>query len=1604
MLISMLSGVSLMASASEGTEADPIIIMSQADFEEIGNAPGLYYKLGKNIILESDYVSISDFAGTLDGNGNAVYLKETKNGLFSSTTAKSVIKNVVTYGSVSGAGNLGAIAGKNSGKIINCVNNANVTSTGSYVGGISGNNSGQISGCVNNGNVETTGSHIGGVAGYILKASIDTSANTGNVKGASNAAGIVGQTAGAGNTVTNCYNRGNIKTTNGQSGGRGVAGITASSLSGGDSITSCYNAGTVFHASNDYTATNAIYGTGTKTGITISGCFYLSETASADKTSDGVDSFDALNLNSEAMSSKSTFSTWDFSNTWEMGTGDYLYPVLKGDKTVSMKTDGFVLEIASQEDFNLIATYPEFSYKVVADFTLDNHTPIANLKNEFDGNGKTITFKNATAGLFTTVDAGVTVKNVVTDGEITSTDSAGIIGAIAGINKGNIETCINNAEIKGTTYIAGIAGKNSGIITDSYNNGIIDASGQFAGGIAGYNQNEIINCGNTALVKSSSNYVGGIAGYAQDSSVPSIDKCYNTGNIEGKNRVGGILGSGAGSTTISNTFNTGTITAGSGNNMVGGIIGGSTSGLDSVSESYNIGKIIRGTTNLSVNYSIIGSVNTTVTNVVSVNNCYYLGNEAAEVEKVSFTGGGYLDELSLRDKNSFKDWNFSDIWEMGKTDGYKLPVLKDLTFSYSLEAGTTLNPYIIKDEADLAKISDDLDGYYEIANDVEIVNVTTTLNISNFAGVFDGKGKTINFENTENGLFISVGANGVVKNLKTTGSIVSEDKSGTIGAIAGTNKGTIEGCINGTSIKGTTKIGGIAGINAGMIKASYNNATVEASGQFVGGITGHNQKLIEKCGNTASVSSSNAYAGGIAGYAQKSGVTTEIIACYNTGSISASGRAAGILGSGAGSNSISDCFNAGTVTVDDGAFYAGILGGSNSGTDSVSNSYNIGKIYRKTNENSVNNAIIGVNNNSDAATLTLTNCYYLGNVNAEAKEGVNVVGGGNLDEASIRNQNSFKNWDFEKLWEMGDKDGYKLPILKDVIFSYSVEEGTALNPVIIKTADEFKNLKGEAGKFYELGANIDLGDDYTPVIFEGNLNGNGNSVTFELNYGVEDNAENVGLFSELTGVYEIKNLILHGSINIDATYESDAVKRRIGSLAGNITGSGNIINVTSDVDINAKYTSHIGGIIGYASDKGMTGKSIFENLTYNGTINSVNGANTAGIVATTKNNVTVKKCVNNGNISGNGTVSGIVGWAYGDIFSCYNTGDITAESSQASGISARIYGTVNVENCYNTGDIKAAVAPAGGIVAEAMSKDSLSVISNCYNLGSVVAAEEKADGIIAVPLKATVENSYYLSKTQGIYGTAKTLSEMKELKASDLGDAYEDKEGYSYPKLKGLTPDEDVVIYDISVEESVNGIVKADKDYAKENTKVTLTAIPSEYYVLTSIKAGESEIVSDESGKAEFVIISDIVISASFAEDTSEPSAPVMFTTYSGDINAENITGISVSEQLTMIGRKVIPAFSKVAKGNLSYKLVDYGFVVSYKNDAPAVGEAYCYTASAYKEGKLASAMLIFGAPVEETTEGTTWFVIPYATYNTEEGTKTIYGTVSEIEPKIIVE
>ncbi len=1562
MLISLFNGVTFIASAQtgDGSPENPIIIMDQAGMEAIGASDAskaLSYKLGKNIILSSEYVSIAGFAGTFDGDGNAIYLNGTANGIFADTLSTATVKNVVTYGYVNGGENqkVAAIAGTNNGVIINCVNNANIIA-GAYSAGIAGYSlrSSSLSHCENHGTVDSGGSRVGGIVGYILVGEITNCSNTGYIEGDGNGvAGIVGQTAGNGNKITNCYNTGNIKTTNGQDGGKSVAGIVGNSVSGGDVITSCYNIGTITHSSKVVTANNGIFGTSTATDITINLCFYLADTLAEVKDGVTTDTYTS-NLSESAFKDQNSFNEWDFETVWKMET----YPVLNKDLMLALKTDGFIFEIASQSDYNLISTYASlFDYfKVVVDFTLDAHTPIESFSGEFEGNNKTITFVNATSGLFATIAKNAIVKNVITSGTISGV--ANNLGAIAHINKGQITNCINKAVISGLAYTGGIAGQN------------------IEGG-------SISGCGNTVSITcSGKSRVGGVVGYIANS---SVSNCYNTAAIKGDGTgVGGIVGQGAGTNTISNCFNTGDITtsnAQAGGAQVAGILGNSMSSGDTIEYCYNIGVIKHASNDVSVNNGIFGVRNTLsnetneLTYFVNINNSYYLGDSACESKyNVNITGGN-LSADKLRAQSSFEKWDFDLIWEMGKTAGYKLPVLQDVEFDYVLNEGTAINPYIIETESDLASIKDDLEGYYELGKNVE---VSTTLTLTGFNGIFDGKGYTIDFENTANGLFLTTSSKAIVRNVRTSGTINSGTTKN-IGAISGVNGGTIEYCINGT--------------------------TINSEAQFVGGIAGHNTNKITGCGNIASVVSTKSYVGGIAGYLQNASVETS----YNTGAINGSGSVGGIVGNAAGTNTITNCFNAGGISTSGDNTIGGILGVSTSACDTVSACYNIGVVTNDLGYNaSVNLGILGtVSTPSDTTRRTIiTDCYYLGSNLASEKAYSTINGGGNLSASAMRNHNSFNNWDFEDVWAMGETDGYKLPVLQGVAFSYTLTEGTEINPQIINDENEFIAIVADENKYYELGADLDLtkeGLNYAPIVFAGHLDGKGHNITIALEYAADETAQYVGLFSQINDDYEIKNINLHGTITIDATEESTAAKGRVGSLVGNIIANGSISNITSDVDIRAKYTSHIGGIIGYANNSAISASATFENLVYNGTIISENGANSAGIIGATDSDITLKNCINSGDISGRATVAGITGWAYGNITNCYNTGDITAKDNQAGGIAARLYGTMNIENCYNTGDVKAGKEAAGGIAAEVMSINSQQKITGCYNIGAVSENGKTKAGLIGVAgNNNVVENSYYLSKTAGNYGTAKDLAGMKALTAADLNnEAFEDAEGYEFPKLKGLLKDTEVAIYEITLEgkdgADISSAIKADKEYAKAGSAVTLTPAEAEDYVITEVEIGKEALTADDRGIYVFNANGDTTVVISVSANTELPSAPIAYV-YGNAINLFEIPGITDAQRNKLFGKSVINAFAKVSKSNLTWTLKECGFAVSLRVSNPEIGKDYCEKVICSFNEKLK-----IGA-IMSALDDTDYYIAPYAIYENSNGeTETVYGAAVECLSKALV-
>ena len=194
------------------------------------------------------------------------------------------------------------------------------------------------------------------------------------------------------------------------------------------------------------------------------------------------------------------------------------------------------------------------------DLTGKDWTPIGtSFKNSytgtFDGGGHTITGLTVTtndkyAGLFGYLGNAGTVKNVVMEGVlITSNNGSSQTGGVAGFSRGTIENCSVSGSVSGTVYVGGVVGA------------------QWGGSITG--------CSSSATVKGTVD-VGGVAG--QTNSNATMTACYATGNatleIASQNNidVGGAVGFNGGSRILA-CYATGNVTS-TGSSTVNVYIGG----------------------------------------------------------------------------------------------------------------------------------------------------------------------------------------------------------------------------------------------------------------------------------------------------------------------------------------------------------------------------------------------------------------------------------------------------------------------------------------------------------------------------------------------------------------------------------------------------------------------------------------------------------------------------------------------------------------------------------------------------------------------------------------------------------------------------------------------------------------------------------------------------------------------------------------------------------------------------------------------------------------------------------------------------------------------
>ncbi|MCL2509773.1 MAG: hypothetical protein FWF07_01670 [Methanomassiliicoccaceae archaeon] len=297
-------------------------------------------------------------------------------------------------------------------------------------------------------------------------------------------------------------------------------------------------------------------------------------------------------------------------------------------------------------------------------------------------------------------------------------------------------------------------------------------------------------------------------------------------------------------------------------------------------------------------------------------------------------------------------------------------------------SGTQLDPYQIKDAADLKQLADDVNidqndyyqTYFILKNDIDL-NVSPYNEGSgwepigydsnyNFKGNFDGGWHTISgltmasSAYTNNGLFGWISGGSVIDLGVINVSIRSDNWTG---GVAGYCNGTIENCFVTGNIKGGVDTGGVVGVIRGTVDNCYNLSDVVGS-TYVGGVAGDN--------NSGSIYN-----------------------CYNNGTVTGNTNVGGVLGYNTGGGSIEKCYNSGAVSGNSPS--GGVVGTSN-GTSTVDNCF----FLQSQDGSGINNGFHGIG--SDHVTSTYSDLGAVG-----------------IDDSAMRTESTFTGWDFSSTGSWG---------------------------------------------------------------------------------------------------------------------------------------------------------------------------------------------------------------------------------------------------------------------------------------------------------------------------------------------------------------------------------------------------------------------------------------------------------------------------------------------------------------------------------------------------------------------------------------------------------
>lgn len=431
------------------------------------------------------------------------------------------------------------------------------------------------------------------------------------------------------------------------------------------------------------------------------------------------------------------------------------------------------------------------------------------------------------------------------------------VGGLVGYNNyGTIDRTYAEGSVLGTgNSIGGLVGKNLGSISDSYATGSVVGQ-DYVGGLVGYsNYGTLSNVYALGDVSGSNGYTGGLVGILFGNA--SVTNAYATGNVVGKDYVGGLIGENDG--TVSSAYAMGHV---SGTSYVGGFAG---CNYGSISASYWDIDTSGKSTSISA-----GSGSSSITGLHSLTSTIDAFTQAA-YSNLDFSGKWYMIDGQTR---PFLRSEYSTI--ISNDHQLQLAVM-DLSASYTLAKNIVYTA--------------------EMWSSAGFVPIGSALHP--FSGTFEGDYHTVDALTINRPTEDYVGLFGMTTSSSSIHAIglTDSDISGRhfIGGLAGYNyAGSISDSYVTGSVSGMDYVGEVAGTNdAGMLTGNYASGSVSGR-DFVGGLVGWNYAsgVISNSYATGSVNG-NTYVGGLVGHNDSS----TILNSYALGGVSGNSVVGGLSGS-----------------------------------------------------------------------------------------------------------------------------------------------------------------------------------------------------------------------------------------------------------------------------------------------------------------------------------------------------------------------------------------------------------------------------------------------------------------------------------------------------------------------------------------------------------------------------------------------------------------------------------------------------------------------------------------------------------------------------------